>query len=129
MKYSRLTVEAEYSEMGEYETSKRFPTLSDRGEVDALKEWLRQMELDLHFGEDVVRVQEALPFGVKQDDDATGVPPWAMPEALKAFDLARPEEARLTRLADERSPRYVEYNVKGKEKGTLQGDHNTTRLP
>jgi hypothetical protein len=93
MKSLRVTVEAEYGEYAMYERSRLFPTFTSRNEVEMIKKWLRQTELDLHFGEKAVTVRDRVPFGVKQDDDAIGVPPWATAEALKAFGLAIPEES------------------------------------
>ena len=84
----RVTVEAEFGEMGRSETSRRFPTFASKGQIDTIKNWLRQTELNLHFGEDVVRIQEPVLLGVKQDHDTIGVPPWATEDALKRFDLA-----------------------------------------
>jgi hypothetical protein len=93
MKSLRVTVEAEYGEYAMYERSRLFSTFTSRNEVEMIKNWLRQTELDLHFGEKAVTVRDRVPFGVKQDDDAIGVPPWATAEALKAFGLAIPEES------------------------------------
>lgn len=67
-------------------------------------QWLRKTELDLHFGEDVVRPDEPVLYGVKQDDEAIDIPPWATKKRLEEY-LARPEEleqveqARLERKA------------------------------
>jgi hypothetical protein len=98
----RLVVEAEICEMGRSEVRRRFPTISSKGQTETIKKWLRQTELDLHFGEDVVRVDEPVLFGVKQNDDAIRVPPWATQEGLEEY-LARPEEIRRARLEEEDS--------------------------
>lgn len=100
----RMVVEADICEMGRSRLRALFPTILAKGQVNTIVKWLRKTELDLHFGEDVVRPNEPVLFGVKQDDDAIGVPPWATKEGLEEY-LARPEElerverARLDRQA------------------------------
>ena len=95
----RSMVEAEICGMGRSKVRTPFPTISSKGQVDTIKKWLRQTELDLHFGEDVVRIEEPVLFGIKQDDDAIGIPPWATPEGLEEY-LARAEEIRPVRPDD-----------------------------
>jgi hypothetical protein len=59
----------------------------------------------LHFGEDVVRPDEPVLYGVKQDDDAINIPPWATKEGLEEY-RARPEELeRVQRARLEREAR------------------------
>lgn len=98
----RVMVEAEICGMGRSEIRTPFPTISSKGQVDKIKKWLRQTELDLHFGEDVVRIEEPVLFGIKQDDEAIGIPPWATPEGLEEY-LARPEGPRRARPEDQAS--------------------------
>lgn len=114
LKSLRVTVEAEFSELGKYEKSNSFPTFTSRGETEVIKQWLRQAELDLHFGYNVVSRQEPVPFRVKQDDVAISIPPWATPEGLENFDLAKEEEARLTRMEGEEF--HATWNAMTKEK-------------
>lgn len=80
LKSLRMTVEAEYGQTGMYEKSKRLPTFTSKGEIEIIKKWLRQTELNLQFGDDVVGMEEPVPFGVKQIDDGISSPPWATPE-------------------------------------------------
>jgi len=100
LKSLRVMVEAEICEMGRGEKRSLFPTISSKGQTDTIKEWLRKTELDLHFGEDVVRVDEPVLYGVKQNDDAISIPAWATAEGLEEY-LARPEEIRRIRVRNE----------------------------
>ena len=93
-------VEAEICGVDRYKLKRLFPTISSKGQTERIIKWLRKTELDLHFGEDVVRIDEPVLFGVKQDDDAIGIPPWATAEGLEEY-LARPEEIQRARLEEE----------------------------
>lgn len=100
----RLTVEAEFHQLGKYEKSEPFPTFASRGETQIIEDWLRRGELQLHFGKRVAfGIEPVPPYGIQQNDHKVSIPPWATPEGIRKFDLARPEEARLTRVADEKS--------------------------
>ena len=99
----RLVVEAEICGEDRSKLKRLFPTISSKGQTERIIKWLRKTELDLHFGEDVVRIDEPVLFGVKQDDDAIGIPPWATAEGLEEY-LARPEEIERARLEEEALP-------------------------
>lgn len=98
----RMTIETEFSELGKNEKSKSYPTFASRGETARIDDWLRTRELQLHFGKRIANGDEPMPAcRTKQDDDAISIPPWLTPEALREFELARPEEARLTQLEEQ----------------------------
>jgi hypothetical protein len=65
LKTLRMTIDAEYGQTGMYEQSRRFPTFTSKGQMDMIKDWLRQKERDLRFGESFVRVEQPVPFGLK----------------------------------------------------------------
>jgi hypothetical protein len=103
----RMMVEAEICEMGRGKTRKLFPTIASKGQTDTIIKWLRQTELDLHFGKDVVRIEEPVPFGVKQDDNAIGIPPWATPERFEEFSLDRRKTDALDQKWEVRRARMI----------------------
>lgn len=112
----RLTVEADFHKH-RYEKSEPFPTFASRGEAQMIGDWLRHRELQLHFGKRVAYgIEPVPPYGVQQNDRKVSTPPWATPEGIRKFDLARPEEARLTRLADEEFHATWNAMIKEREK-------------
>ena len=97
----RVMVEAEICEMGRGEKRSLFPTIFSKGQTDTTRKWLRKTELDLRFDEDVVRVDEPVLFGVKQDDDAIRIPPWSTDEALETARVERARNVKIRRLENE----------------------------
>lgn len=83
LKSLRVTIEADHGQVGMYESSRCFPTFTSKGQVETIKNWLRQAELNLQFGKDVIRDGEPVPFGHRQIDDAISTPSWATPEEIK----------------------------------------------
>lgn len=85
----RVTMEAVFLDYGEDNGT---PTFSRRGEEEDVKAWLRKTEMRLHLGS-IKCDDEVLPdFGVVQDDETIGIPPWATPECLEKTRIEEEKE-------------------------------------